>query len=183
MLALVASSIAFAQAPSKPDLAAPYVATPPSIVDAMLELAGVGPDDYVIDLGSGDGRLVIAAVAKHKARGGFGVDIDPELVKLANANAANAHVADRVRFAEQDLFAANVREATVVTVYLLPGAMGRVEKKLLAELKPGARVVAHDFQFPNWLPERIVESESLDKIATTGMTFTRLFLYKVPDKR
>src|SRR5512138_1328670 len=94
-LVLFASSAAFAQTPAKPDLAAPYVATPSSIVDEMLQLAGVGPGDFVIDLGSGDGRLVIAAVAKYKARGGFGVDIDPELVKLANANAANANVADR----------------------------------------------------------------------------------------
>jgi protein-L-isoaspartate O-methyltransferase len=182
-VALLASSAAFAQPPSKPDLAAPFVATPTSIVDEMLELAGVGPSDFVIDLGSGDGRLVIAAVAKYHARGGFGVDIDGDLVKLANASAAKAGVANRVRFLEQDLFAATVGEATVVTVYLLPGAMGRVEKKLLAELKPGTRVVAHDFQFPTWQPERVVELESLDKLAATGMTFTRLFLYKVPTKR
>ena len=178
----IATVSAFAQTSAKPDLAAPYVATPSSIVDQMLQLAGTGPGDYVVDLGSGDGRLVITAVAKYNARGGFGVDIDPALVRLANDNAVKANVAERARFAEQDLFVANVADATVVTVYLLPGAMARVERKLLAELKPGTRVVAHDFQFPTWQPEKIVELESLDKLAATGMTFTRLFLYRVPAK-
>ena len=174
---------ALAQSTAKPEIAAPYVATPPAIVDEILTLAQVGPDDYVVDLGSGDGRLVIAAVAKYKARGGFGVDIDPVLVKLANDNAAKAGVADRVRFYERDLFKTDVGEATVVTIYLLPRVMARVEKKLLAELKPGARVVVHDFPFPDWQPDEIVEQDALDKIAVTGMAFTQLFLYTVPPKR
>jgi SAM-dependent methyltransferase len=172
-----------AQSAATPEIAAPYVATPPSIVDEILTLAEVGPGDYVVDLGSGDGRLVIAAVAKYKARGGFGVDIDPALVKLANANAAKVGVADRVRFYERDLFKTDVSEATVVTIYLLPRVMARVEKKLLAELKAGARVVVHDFPFPTWQPDEVVEQDALDKIATTGMAFTQLFLYTVPPKR
>ena len=174
---------ALAQSTAKPEIAAPYVATPPTIVDEILTLAQVGPADYVVDLGSGDGRLVIAAVAKYKARGGFGVDIDPALVKLANDNAAKAGVADRVRFYERDLFKTDVGEATVVTIYLLPRVMARVEKKLLAELRPGARVVVHDFPFPDWQPDEIVEQDALDKIAVTGMAFTQLFLYTVPPKR
>ena len=174
---------ALAQPAAKPEVAAPYVATPASVVDEILTLADVGPGDYVVDLGSGDGRLVIAAVAKYKARGGFGVDIDPALVKLANANAAKAGVADRVRFFERDLFKTDVSDATVVTIYLLPRVMARVETKLLAELKPGARVVVHDFPFPTWQPDEVVEQDALDKIATTGMAFTQLFLYTVPPKR
>ncbi len=178
-----ALDLALAQSAATLELAAPYVATPASIVDEILTLAEVGPGDYVVDLGSGDGRLVIAAVAKYKARGGFGVDIDPALVKLANENAAKAGVADRVRFFERDLFKTDVGEATVVTIYLLPRVMARVEKKLLAELKPGARVVVHDFPFPTWQPDEIVEQDALDKIAVTGMAFTQLFLYRVPSKR
>ncbi|HZQ60827.1 MAG TPA: class I SAM-dependent methyltransferase, partial [Casimicrobiaceae bacterium] len=136
--------------------------------------------DYVVDLGSGDGRLVITAVAKYHARGGFGVDIDPALVKLANDNAAKAGVADRVRFYERDLFATDVKDATVVTLYLLPTVMGKVETKLRAELKPGARVVTHDYSFPTWKPTRHVELESLDKVRITGQTYTLLWLYTVP---
>lgn len=165
---------------SAPEHAAPYVPTPVSIVDEMLTLASVGPSDYVVDLGSGDGRLVIAAVGKYHARGGFGVDIDPALVKLANENAMKAGVADRVRFYERDLFTTDVKEASVVTVYLLPSVMARVEKKLRAELKPGARVVTHDYSFPNWTAKRTVELEVLDKIKVTGQAFTVLWLYSVP---
>jgi predicted methyltransferase len=166
-----------AQAPAAPESVAPYVDTPTQLVDEMLALAGVGPEDYVVDLGSGDGRLVIAAVTKFKARGGFGVDIDPALVKLANANAAKAGVADRVQFFERDLFATDVRKATVVTVYLLPGIMAKVEAKLRAELKPGARVVSHDYPFPTWRAVRVVERESPDKIRITGTTSTQFWLY------
>jgi protein-L-isoaspartate O-methyltransferase len=166
-----------------PESAAPYVATPWSIVDAMLTLAGVGPDDFVIDLGSGDGRLVITAVTKYGARGGYGVDIDPALVRLANANAAQAGVAERVRFEERDLFTADVREATVVTVYLLPKVMGAVERKLKAELAPGARVVVNDYPFPTWQAERTLERDTLDKVAISGLTFTQLYLYRVPARR
>ena len=172
-----------APAPSAPESAAPYVATPWSIVDAMLTLADVRPGDFVIDLGSGDGRLVISAVTKYGARGGYGVDIDADLVRLANANAAQAGVADRVRFEERDLFTADVHEATVVTVYLLPKVMARVERKLAAELAPGARVVVNDYPFPTWQPERTQERETLDKLAISGLTFTQLYLYRVPARR
>lgn len=160
--------------------AAPYVPTPTAIVDRMLSLAEVKAGDYVVDLGSGDGRLVINAVTRFHARGGFGVDIDPNLVRLANRNAEEAGVGDRVKFHERDLFTADVREATVVTVYLLPSAMEPLEKKLRAELKPGTRVVTHDYRFPTWRPETHVELDSLDKIKVNGQSLTLLWLYRVP---
>jgi SAM-dependent methyltransferase len=190
MAAWLASAGALAQPAPRPASApadpprsvAPIVYTPTDIVDEIMDLAGVGAGDYVVDLGSGDGRLVITAVAKYHARGGFGVDIDGPIVKVSNDNAAKAGVADRVKFHERDLFAADVSEATVVTVYLLPGIMPKVEKKLLAELKPGTRVVTHDFPFPTWTVEKVIAVESLDKIATTGFAFTQLYLYKVPPR-
>ena len=173
-------SPAFAEPAAKSESVAPSVYTPAGVVDEIMKMAAVGPGDYVIDLGSGDGRLVIAAVAKYKARGGFGVDISPMMITLSNQNAEKAGVADRVRFYERDLFATDVSEATVVTIYLLPSIMGKVEKKLLAELKPGARVVVHDFPFPSWTADKVIAVDSLDKIATTGFAFTQLYLYTVP---
>jgi hypothetical protein len=166
-----------AQAPAKPQVVAPYVDTPTSLVDAMLALADVGPNDFVVDLGSGDGRLVLTAVTKFKARGGFGVDIDPALVMRANENAQKAGVADRVQFFERDLFATDVSKATVVTIYLLPSIMPKVEAKLRAELKPGTRVVVHDYPFPTWRAVQVIERDSLDKIRVTGSEFTQLWLY------
>jgi len=166
-----------------PESAAPFVATPWSIVDEILTLADVGAADYVIDLGCGDGRLVVTAVARYGARGGYGMDIDPALVRLANDNARAAGVADRVRFEERDLFVADVSAASVVTVYLLPKVMARLERKLLAELAPGTRVVVNDYPFPTWHPVRVVERDSLDKLPVSGMTFTQLFLYRVPPRR
>lgn len=185
--ALCATAVALALAPrvpvAAPESAAPFVATPWSIVDAILALAEVGRDDYVVDLGSGDGRIVIAAVTKYGARGGFGVDIDPALVRLANDRARAAGVAERVRFYEQDLFATDVRAATVVTVYLLPKVMPRLERKLRAELAPGTRVVLNDYPFPTWQPERVVERDTLDKLAISGLTATQLYLYRVGPAR
>jgi protein-L-isoaspartate O-methyltransferase len=161
---------------------APYVPTPVAIVDRMLTLAAIGPGDYVIDLGSGDGRLVTTAVAKYKARGGLGFEIDPKLVKEANERASNAGVGDRVRFVERDLFTADVSEATVVTLYLVPGMLGRVADKLLKELKPGTRVISHDYPLPSWKPVDVVEFETDEKVPITGTRRTMLLLYRVPDK-
>jgi SAM-dependent methyltransferase len=176
-------SPAFAQPAPKPESVAPSIYTPAGIVDEIMQLARVGPGDYVVDLGSGDGRMVIAAVAKYKARGGFGVDISPMMITLSNQNAAKAGVADRVSFYERDLFATDVSEATVVTVYLLPSIMGKVEKKLLAELRPGTRVVVHDFPFPSWKADKVIAVDSPEKIATTGLAFTQLYVYTVPATR
>ena len=174
------SPSADAQFSSKPEAVAPYAATLTLVVDAMLKLADVGPDDFVVDLGSGDGRIVIAAVTRFKARGGLGVDIEPSLVKFSNDSAAQAGITDRVKFREQDLFKTDVGEATVVTVYLLPRAMPPLEQKLLAELKPGTRVVVQDYPFPTWRAERVVELKTPDKETSAGLPYAQLYLYKVP---
>jgi hypothetical protein len=179
--ALVTAMPAGAETPGIAD--APYVPTPTTIVDRMLTLAKVGPKDYVIDLGSGDGRLVITAVAKYKARAGMGVEIDRDLVKLATDHAEKAGVADRVKFVAGDLFGADIEEATVVTLYLLPSMMGRVEEKLHKELKPGTRVVSHDYPLPSWKPVDVVTFETPEKIPISGTTRTVLLLYRVPDTR
>ena len=171
-----------AQAASPQTPGAPYVPTPTAIVDRMLTLAKVGPGDYVIDLGSGDGRLVTTAVAKYKARGGLGVDLDGKLVKEANENAARAGVADRVKFVEGDLFKADVGDASVVTLYLMPGMLADVEKKLARELKPGTRVISHDYPLPSWKHVDIVAFDTQEKVPISGTTRTVLLLYRVPPR-
>ena len=162
---------------------APYVPTPTAIADRMLALANVGPSDYVIDLGSGDGRLVIAAVAKFKARGGMGIEIDRSLVKLASDEAEKAGVADRVTFVAGDLFVADVEQATVVTLYLLPSMLGDVETKLRKELKPGTRIVSHDYPLPSWKPVEVIKFDTPEKVLISGTARTVLLLYRVPDPR
>src|SRR3954469_16996289 len=131
----------------------PYVPTPQAVVDAMLELAKVGAGDFVIDLGSGDGRIVLTAAQRYGARG-FGIEIDPELVQQSNAEAQRRGIGDRVSFKEQDVLQAQVEEASVLTLYLLPGMMQSLEAKLMCELKPGTRIVSHDFPFGEWKPDR-----------------------------
>ena len=183
LMACIAIADASAQALAPPKPEAPYVPTPTSIVDRMLTLAGVGPGDYVIDLGSGDGRLVTTAVVKYRARGGMGFDIDASLVKLANDNAAKAGIADRVKFVERDLFVADIGEATVVTLYLMPGMLGRVEDKLAKELKTGTRVISHDYPLPTWKPVETVAFETDEKVPISGTRRTVLLLYRVPAGR
>ena len=129
-----------------------FVPTPDEIVDTMLKMAGVTAKDTVYDLGCGDGRIVIAA-AKKGARG-VGIDIDPERIKEANANAKAAGVADKVRFIRGDLFEANISEATVVTLYLLTDLNLKLRPKLMKDLNPGTRVVSHAFNMGDWKPEK-----------------------------
>lgn len=162
---------------------APYAVTPDVVVTEMLRLARTGPADFVVDLGSGDGRLVIAAVRDFGARGGFGVDIDRYLVDYANAKAVDAGIADRVQFFAQDLFAADVSRATVVTIYLFPGIMPRVRDKLWAELVPGTRVVSHQFTFPGWTPDRVMNVPLPHSLNVFGRTDAELYLYTVPERR
>jgi len=178
----VALASAHASADDSPAVA-PFAATPMAVVDEMLQLAAVGPSDYVVDLGSGDGRLVIAAVKKFGARGGFGVDIDESLVEYSNRKAAEDGVADRVEFHVRDLFVTDVGAATVVTIYLLPIAMDRLERKLAAELAPGTRVVSHDHPLRGWRAERVVALDVPEKNDYTGRRSTALYLYVVPRKR
>jgi SAM-dependent methyltransferase len=148
-LALIALPIA-AQFDDGGDV--PYVPTPPEVVDAMLKLAGVKANDVVIDLGCGDGRIVIAAAQKYGARG-LGIDLNPERIKEANENAQKAGV-KRVQFIEKNLFDADLHEASVVTLYLLPEVNRRLRPKLLKELKPGTRIVSHSFDMGDWKPEK-----------------------------
>ena len=178
LVVFAGSAIAQATVPS----GGPYVATPHSIADRMLTMAKVGPDDYLIDLGSGDGRLVISAVAKYKARGATGIEIDIGLVSKAIGEAGRAGVADRAKFEAGDLFRADIGKATVVTLYLLPGIMGAVEEKLRKELKPGTRVVSHDYPLPTWEPVDVITFDSPEKVAISGTSRTVLRLYRVPGK-
>ena len=134
----------------------PYVPTPQAVVDAMLEVAKVGKDDVLYDLGSGDGRIVTTAAQKYGTRG-VGVEINPELVQEANANAQAAGVSDRVQFVQQDLFKSDFSEATVVTLYLLPDINLKLRPQLLQQLKPGTRIVSHAFDMGEWEPEQTLQ--------------------------
>ena len=157
VLALAAAGTAF---PQTPDV--PFVPTPPVVVDAMLKLAGVGPEDYVIDLGSGDGRIVIAAAKKHGARG-LGVEIDGALVGEARREAQRQGVEKHAEFKTDDLLGMDIRRATVVTMYLYPRLMLAVRPRLITELKPGARVVSHEFGMEGWEPDERVTVPVPDK--------------------
>jgi hypothetical protein len=134
----------------------PYVPTHERIVAEMLKVAKVGKNDILYDLGSGDGRIVITAAKKFGTRG-VGVDIDPVRVKEARENAAKAGVTDRVKFLQQDLFETDIREATVVTLYLLPEVNLRLRPKLLSDLKPGTRVVSHNYDMGDWTPLKTLQ--------------------------
>jgi SAM-dependent methyltransferase len=137
----------------------PYVPTPQPVVEEMLRLAQVGPDDLVYDLGSGDGRIVITAAERYGARG-VGVDIDPARVRESRANAEQAGVTERVRFIQGDLFEVDLSEATAVTLYLLSSVNLRLRPKLLEELRPGTPVVSHAFHMADWEPDRVVTVQS-----------------------
>ena len=155
------------------DKDAPYVPTTSAVVDTMLQVAGVSSDDVVYDLGSGDGRIPIAAAKTYGARG-VGIEIDSALVAKARANAREAGVADKVRFRQGDLFNANLDDATVVTLYLWPEVNIRLRPKLLRELDPGDRIVSHDFRMGTWTPEREVFAGE----GNTGPE--RVYLWTVP---
>jgi SAM-dependent methyltransferase len=131
---------------------APFVASPPDVVDRMLTLADVGPEDVVYDLGCGDGRIVIAAALKFGARG-VGVDIDPRLINQAEANARAAGVQNRVRFRIEDAMKVDVSDATVVTLYLLSASNVRLRPILTKQLRTGARIVSHSFAIGDWEPD------------------------------
>ena len=156
-------------AAKKPDVV--YIPTPQPVVEAMLQLADVKKTDVVYDLGSGDGRIVIAAAKTYGARG-VGVELDPALVKEARQNAAAAGVSDKVRFVTQDLFTTDLRPATVVTLYLLQSINERLRPKLVRELRPGARVVSHVFNMgPEWPAAQTVTVER-----------SRIFLWTLPPR-
>lgn len=150
---------ALAQSPSptpKTDPDVPYVPTPIEVVQEMLKLAAVKQGDVIYDLGSGDGRLVIEAAQKFGVNKGVGIEINPRLVRESQENAKQAGVSDRVDFRQQDLFQTDIRDASVVTLYLLPRINLQLRPKLLNELKPGTRIVSHAFDMDDWKPDRTV---------------------------
>jgi hypothetical protein len=175
---LLASAVAAAQ--GEPErTGGPYVPTPQVVVDQMLRVANVGANDYVIDLGSGDGVIVLTAAQRYQARG-MGVDIDPELVKLANAEAARLGIADRAKFQVTDVFKADLSRASVVTLYLLPGMMIDLRPKIFNELKPGTRVVSHDYHFDDWRPDDSVTFDVPEKEKINGTPRATVYLWLIP---
>jgi hypothetical protein len=179
--ALVSAALALAQDIDKLKTGGPYVPTPQVVVDQMLKLGGVNEKDYVIDLGSGDGVIVLTAARQYKA-GGMGIDIDPELVRLSNASAQKFGVADRVRFVQLDVFKADLSQASVLTLYLLPGMMMNLRTKVFTELKPGVRVVSHDYHFGDWAADDAVSFEVPEKEMVTGVPQATVRLWIVPAK-
>jgi len=158
----------------------PYVQTPQNVVETMLEIARVGPADTVIDLGSGDGRMVITAAKKYGARG-FGVDLDRKLVALANRNAAHAGVADRAVFYQRDLHATDVSSATVMSIYLLPEVNLMIRTRLLATLRPGTRIVSHDYGMGEWKPDYFTELDAPGKTVGIGER-SKIYYWMVPGR-
>lgn len=156
-----------------------YVPTPRIVVDEMLRMAKVGPNDFVIDLGSGDGRMVITAVKKFGARG-FGVDLSDDLLRESNGLALVEGITDRARFIKQNLFETDLTQATVITSYLLPEMNEKLRPKIL-NLKPGTRVVAHDYHMGDWTPDEQKELIVPEKtVGNPGRSF--VYLWTVPAK-
>ena len=170
---LLAASAATAQAQAvarQPDVI--FVPTPQDVVEAMLKLASVRQSDVLYDLGSGDGRIPVTAAKQYGIRA-YGIDIDPQRIQEANENARKAGVTNLVQFRREDLFKANFKEATVVTLYLLPELNVKLRPRLLAELKPGTRVVSHQFDMGTWKPDKKVE-------LSAGRT---IYLWTIPPRK
>jgi len=181
---VLASAPACGQDPNKdPErTGGPYVPTPQVVVDEMLRMARVNANDFVMDLGSGDGIIVLTAAKQHKARG-LGIDIDPQLVKMSNDSAQRLGIADRVSFQVQDVFKADLSRASVLTLYLLPSMMSQLETKIFTELKPGTRVVSHDYHFGDgWRPDDYVSFDVPEKEKVNGVPRATIYLWVVPAK-
>lgn len=163
----------------QPVNAGPYVPSPESVVTKMLDMAEVGPDDVLLDLGSGDGRIVLTAAKLRGARG-VGIEIDEKLVALSTEAARRAGVADRARFVRADLFRTDVSSATVVTLYLLPHTVNLLDPKLRSELRPGTRVLTHDYPLGGWLPETWQRFDEPEKASANGTPVATIYLYRVP---
>ena len=173
-LAAFAASV-FSQDGERPT---PFITTPEEVVERMLRLAGTRPDDVVMDLGSGDGRIVIIAAQKFGARG-IGVELDERLVIRSRENARGACVAERVAFEQGDVLAANIARASVITVYLLPELMGKLQARFVDELRPGTRIVSHSFTMAGWAPDRR-ESVRIDRRHPGQGDESTLYLWIVP---
>ena len=172
LLLLAAACSQAPQTTRAPRLDVPYVPTHQDLVDEMLAMARVGKGDVLYDLGSGDGRIVITAARNFGTRG-VGYDLDPERIQEARDNARRAGVSNLVRFEQQDIFTAKFDDATVVTMYLLPDVNLRLRQRLLAELRPGTRIVSHNYDLGDWQP---LQRKTMD---ITGINHT-LFLWIVP---
>src|SRR5919205_1092921 len=156
-----------------------YVPTPQIVVEELLRMAKIGPNDFLIDLGSGDGRFVITAAKKFGARG-FGVDLDTYLLRLARKNAQEEGVSDRASFVEQNLFETDLSQATVISSYLLPQMNLKLRPKILA-LKPGTRVIAHDYHMGEWYPDSQRDIPVPEKVVgTPGVSY--IYMWVVPAK-
>lgn len=177
--ALLATAPALAADAKPVKDAGPYIPSPEAAVAEMLRYAKVGAGDFIIDLGSGDGRIVLTAAKLFGARG-FGVDIKEDLVEQANEQARKAGLGDRVKFYKQDLFTTDISQATVLTMYLLPDTVNLLKDKLLDELKPGTRIVSHDYPLTGWLPEDMKQFDLPEKVDISGVTTTIVWLYLVP---
>jgi protein-L-isoaspartate O-methyltransferase len=152
---------------------APYVATPQEIVEQMLELAKVGPDDVVYDLGSGDGRIVITAAQKYGAHA-VGVELRPDLFEESRDRIKQLGLEDRAQILHEDMFNVTIRRATVVTLYLLTSVNAMLRPMMERQLRSGARIVSHDFQVPGWDPDKVIEVMSKNGVAS------KLYLYIRP---
>jgi protein-L-isoaspartate O-methyltransferase len=156
----------------------PFITTPPEVVERMLELAATRAGDFVVDLGSGDGRIVIAAAQSFGASG-LGIELDAELVKKSRQNADRARVADRARFVQGDALTADFSRASVLTVYLLPALLAKLQSRFIDELAPGTRIVSHSFTMAGWLPDR-TETVRLRQRHPGQGDESRLYLWIVP---
>jgi SAM-dependent methyltransferase len=159
----------------------PYVPTPQVVVDQMLRFGRIGANDFVMDLGSGDGVIVLTAARQMKARG-MGIEIDPELVKRSNDSAKKFGIEDRATFQVQDVFKADLSRATVVTLYLLPAMMMNLRDKIYRELRPGARVVSHDYHFGDWEADDRITFDVPEKEPINGVPSATLYLWTIPAK-
>jgi SAM-dependent methyltransferase len=173
-LGALAATPAFAQLPEQADqpprLDVPYVPTPQEVVDRMLEIAKVTGKDFVMDLGCGDGRMLVTAASKFGARG-RGVDINPQRIKEANANAQKANVTDKVTFEVKNLFDTSIKDANVLTMYLLPSVNLQLRPRILDEMRPGSRIVSHSFDMGDW------EADLQDRV-----NYSRIYYWIVPAK-
>ncbi len=172
------SAAALAQTWAWDDGTTPYVVSPAEVVDRMLRLAEPRKGDYLIDLGSGDGRIVIEA-AKRFGTKGLGVDIEPRLVELARGNARKAGVESLARFEVQDLYETNLRGADIVTAYLLPEVNLKIMPRLLEQLRPGARVVTHDYDMGPWPHDEMIELSVAEKVVGP-LGRSRVYLFVIP---
>jgi len=156
----------------------PFITTPGDVVERMLEMAGTGPNDLVADLGSGDGRIVIAAARRFGARG-LGIELDEKLARDSRENARTAKVADKVTIVQGDVLTADFSQASVVTVYLLPGLIEKLQSRFITELKPGTRVVSHAFRMTGWRPDR-AQTVRVTQPHTGQGDESTLYLWVVP---